>query len=290
VQAPAGAWLRRLPFLAFTCLSTLAWAALIAFAFFLVTPAVLGVEAYPAGTPRLAIARDAAFAFAVAFTLSFAVRVQALIGGRVLFNFLLGRYHRPIREARVFMFLDLVGSTRLSEELGDVRVQEFIGRFFFDIARPIAEHGGETYRYIGDEVVVSWPMDRALTGARCIACVLAIDRLVARLADDYSREFGTVPSYRIGMHGGPVVVSEIGDDRRAIVYFGETLGIAVALRGHCKRVGRDLLLSAELYHHFELPRGVTGEPVEPLVVSGGERISVYALSREEAPKREGAAR
>ena len=65
VQAPAGAWLRRLPFLAFTCLSTLAWGVLVAFALLLATPVVLGIELYPSGTPRLAIARDMAFAFAV---------------------------------------------------------------------------------------------------------------------------------------------------------------------------------------------------------------------------------
>ena len=42
----------------------------------------------------------------------------------------------------------------LSEQLGDVRVQSLISRFFFDIAWPIADHGGEVHRYIGDEVVV----------------------------------------------------------------------------------------------------------------------------------------
>ncbi len=75
-----------------------------------------------------------------------------MVGGRVLFNFLLGRYNRPLREERVFMFLDLAGSTPLAEKMGDLAIHSLIGRFFFDIARPIAEHQGETHRYIGDEV------------------------------------------------------------------------------------------------------------------------------------------
>ena len=40
--------------------------------------------------------------------------LSRLIEPRVLVNFVLGRYHRPIREERIFMFLDLVGSTRLA--------------------------------------------------------------------------------------------------------------------------------------------------------------------------------
>ncbi len=65
----------------------------------------------------------------------------------------------------------------LSEKLGDIRVQSLIGRFFFDIARPISEYEGETHRYIGDEILVAWPLEEAIREARCIRCVFAIQDL-----------------------------------------------------------------------------------------------------------------
>jgi adenylate cyclase len=78
-----------------------------------------------------------------------------LIGGRVLFNVVLGRYRHPIREERVLMFLDLAGSTSVAEALGEVRMQELLTRFFFDIDGPIVAHGGEVHAYVGDEVIVT---------------------------------------------------------------------------------------------------------------------------------------
>ena len=107
-----------------------------------------------------------------------ALRIRSLAGSRVLLNFLLGRYHRPLRESRIFMFLDVADSTKLAEQLGDERVQSLIGRFFFDIATPIANYGGETHRYIGDEVVVTWTLARGQRQANCLECVRAISRLM----------------------------------------------------------------------------------------------------------------
>jgi adenylate cyclase len=86
------------------------------------------------------------------------LQIVRIIGGRTLINFVLGKYYRPIREEKIFMFLDLVGSTALAERLGDIGVQTMITRFFFDISEPIIENGGEVHRYVGDQVVVTWPL------------------------------------------------------------------------------------------------------------------------------------
>jgi adenylate cyclase len=145
VQTRAGAWLRRLPLPGFIAVATFAWAVLIGFSIYVAAPLVLGIELYAFELETREVSA-LAFAFGLAFLSTFFLRVQSLIGGRVLFNFFIGRYHRPAREERAFMFLDIADSTRLSEQFGDVKIQALIGRFFFDIARPIAEHGGETYR------------------------------------------------------------------------------------------------------------------------------------------------
>ena len=78
-----------------------------------------------------------------------------LIGSRVLFNVALGRYRTPVREERVLMFLDLAGSTSLAEEMGELRVQNLLTRFFYDIDDAIVAHGGEVHAYVGDEVIIT---------------------------------------------------------------------------------------------------------------------------------------
>ncbi len=45
-------------------------------------------------------------------------QLDRLFGPGVLLRYLLGRYHRPRREARIFMFLDIKSSTSLAEQLG----------------------------------------------------------------------------------------------------------------------------------------------------------------------------
>jgi len=100
--------------------------------------------------------RDISFAL-VAFTIVyFFIRMRRIVGGRVLTNILLGRYDPPVIEDRVFMFVDVADSTRLAEKLGDLRLQELISRFFFQIDEAILDYGGEAHRYVGDEVVVTW--------------------------------------------------------------------------------------------------------------------------------------
>jgi adenylate cyclase len=190
-----------------------------------------------------------AFVASVAFNAVF--ELTRLIGGRVLLAVILGRYRHPIREERVMMFLDLAGSTATAEALGEVRMQELLTRFFFDIDEPIVAHGGEVHAYVGDAVIVTWPLtgegfDGQGPGQRCLDCFFAVEDRIAQRAGSYAREFGQVPRFRGALHAGPVVISECGDSRRQIAYFGDTVNVTARLQEHCKEAGRTLLASADL--------------------------------------------
>src|SRR5271170_361359 len=134
---------------------------------------------------------------------------RRMVGGRVLGSFLLGTYHRPRREQRIVMFLDIAGSTALAEQLGEVRVHDLITRFFFDIDEPIADQDGEVHAYVGDEVIVTWPLSEdPERNAQSLRCFFAIEERMTELAPSYAQEFGVVPRFRAGIHAGSVVVSE----------------------------------------------------------------------------------
>jgi adenylate cyclase len=281
VQGKYGIWMRALPLLIFTLLSTLIWACIIAINLRFVPVLLLG-DSNPYGEENkfTTFQQDFMFSLAIAFLLNSVLRIRNLIGGRVFTNFMLGRYHRPLSENRIFLFLDLADSTALSEKLGDLKVQSLIGQFFFDIARPIAEHGGETHRYVGDEIVVTWPLRESNDNDSCIHCVFDIQSLIETRAEFYLKTYGVVPEFRVGLHGGRVVAGEVGDDKREIVYFGDTINTAARLQSLCKEKGRNFLISLELLRKSGLSGKIQLEEIGEVSLRGRHKpLMVYALAR-----------
>jgi len=211
------------------------------------------------------------FVFAAIILIQTVLQIVRIIGGRTLIYFVLGKYYRPVREEKIFMFLDLVGSTALAERLGDVGVQTMITRFFFDIDEPIIEYGGEVHRYVGDQVVVTWPLKAGKDNMRAIQCCFAIARKIRNKALEYEREFGIVPSYRIGLHGGPVVISQCGNQKQEISYFGDTVNTAARIEQQCKALDCPLLISSELLSRITLPESFQIQSKGAVTLSGREK-------------------
>jgi adenylate cyclase len=247
---------------------------------------------YPYGIGRHWLVNDYPFIIAIAFAFSILIgaiyELIRLVGGRVLLNVILGRYRRATREERVLLFLDVVGSTTLAEQMGELRVQDLLTRFFFDIDAAIVAHGGEVHAYVGDEVIVTWPV-----GARpqraYVDCFFAIQDRVAELAGRYQSEFGVVPEFRAGIHAGPVVISQCGDSRRQVAYFGDTVNVAARLQAHCKDAGRALLVSGELFRLLPAGTDLLVDALGPTQLRGrAAPIEVFAVARPS--KRNDAAR
>ena len=203
-----------------------------------------------------------AVSFVLSIVIGIAYELTRLIGITVLLSVFLGRYRRPIREERVLLFLDLVGSTTLAEKMGEVRVQDLLTRFFYDIDGAITAHGGEVHAYVGDEVIVTWPVGiKPQRGP--IDCFFAIEDRVAAMAGQYRHAFGLVPEFRAGIHTGPVVVSECGDSRRQVAYFGDAMNVTARLQERCKEAGRSLLVSGELLQLFSPGTDLVVEALGP---------------------------
>jgi adenylate cyclase len=221
-----------------------------------------------------------AISFFASLIVMSAFELTRLVGSRVLFNIALGRYRSPVREARVLMFLDLASSTSLAESMGELRVQGLLTRFFFDIDDAIVAHGGEVHAYVGDEVIVTWPLDDRMSGGRCIDCFFAIADSIAERADFYRQEFGMVPSFRAGLHAGHVAISECGSSRRQLAYFGDTVNVTARLQEHCKEAGRNLLVSADLLRHMKLKPAFSVEALGEVRLRGrAAAVEVFAVER-----------
>jgi adenylate cyclase len=210
-----------------------------------------------------------------------ALRVVGFIGARNLFNLLIGRYMRPIRERKVLLFLDLKGSTAAVEALGALRAKAYIGKFLFDVSRPVTNHGGDIYLYTGDGLIAIWDWDAALANSSIVAAVDAIHAAIERERSFYEREFDRVPEFRIGVHGGDVVISEQGDTRRAIGVYGDAINIAARMEQTAKELGVDCVFSAEVAG--ALPHEPPGlEPRGEVVVKGiSEPVAIASYDRSD---------
>lgn len=223
------------------------------------------------------------FALAVVALAALGVELARMIGPRVLGSVLIGRYQSPVEEDRVFLFVDLVGSTRIAQRLGPVRYQRLLCRFFFDLGEPVLEAGGELYAYVGDGMIISWRQRQG--DPRPVTCFFDIQDTLDRNRRRYAELFEVEPKVRGALHGGPVVAAACGDARRAIVYFGETLNAAARLEEQAKKQGRDLVATADFVQRLDLRAGIAVEPLGPAELRGLEgQTELVALRRSEPTK------
>jgi len=197
------------------------------------------------------------FLLASSFVINLLLQLRRVLGPATLIALFLGTYRRPRREERAFVFLDLTDSTAWAERLGPLEFTDFKNDFFADVAEPVLATGGRIVQYVGDEVMVSWPMKRAVaTGAPLRFYFLVEDR-VARNAERYQSRYGDVPRFKAGVHGGWVVTAEVGDLKRDIVHSGDVVNTAARIEGECRPRGYRLLVSSELADRMRLSDDVS---------------------------------
>lgn len=92
----------------------------------------------------------------VVLAIEFVIRMNRIIGSNIVRYYVTGAYHRPVEEERIFLLIDLGGSTGLAERLGNRRYHEFVRAFVDDLSEPVLETRGYVWQYAGDEVVITW--------------------------------------------------------------------------------------------------------------------------------------
>lgn len=271
-------WMRRLP-LAGYFLVKVAFYCVVIVAGLLLSRLLMSI-----GTRQFVIF-DSIFQNSVLFSVGMSVvgnlviETGRLLGFGTLKNLLLGRYARPRSEQKAFLLIDMKDSTGLAEKLGAIRFHELLNAFFRDIADAALECDAEIHKYVGDEVILTWPAGPALKEGDCLACPFLARRNIARNAARYRDRFGAVPEFRAALHCGEIVAGEIGDVRREIAYVGDTLNVAARLLEASKELGRDVLVSAELLALSRLPPDLQAEPLPTLSIRGRDApLEIAALS------------
>lgn len=256
-NAPRGHWMRRLSFKQSLLLNSLLYLVIIAISIrlsiFLFDR--IGFLDFSWLAKETLIALLLSFFMAVLINLS--QQMDRMLGQGVIKKYLSGAYHKPREEERIFLFIDVIGSTGIAERIGPIKFHALLDRFFYDLTDPVLASKGEIHKYVGDEVIISWPVDEGKVKGNALTCFFDIKHEIARHRDLYEEQFGFIPSFRGAINAGPVVTGEIGDIKQEIVFLGDTVNTAARILAKASERKCELLISDAAQNLLQRPQYLT---------------------------------
>ena len=183
--------------------------------------------------------------------LAFIEQMGLLVGPRVLLNIGLGKYHKPRYEQRLFLFLDMASSTSHAESLGDYRFSRLIQDSFSLLADTVIRNDAEIYRYMGDAVLIHWPLEERIQQDRCMNIYYEFCNELQWQRKYFEEQYGFVPKFKAAAHCGQVVAAVVGVHKQEISFFSDVLNTLARLQDQCNPLGQRMLLSGDLAHRLE---------------------------------------
>jgi adenylate cyclase len=176
----------------------------------------------------------------------FILHISDYFGQGVLLNILLGRYHTPKEEVRIFMFLDMKNSTAYAEQHGHLKYSYLIQDCFYDLSDIVYNRNARVYQYVGDEVVLTWKLNDGVKNNNCIEAFFEFERAIKSKENHYQNKYGIAPEFKAGLHYGKVVITEIGGAKEEIAYHGDTVNTTARIQSVCSELKKSLIISADL--------------------------------------------
>jgi adenylate cyclase len=142
------------------------------------------------------------------------------------------------------MICDLRDFTRISDNWPRDDVIDLLNDYFDAISEPIARHGGEILKFMGDGLLAIFPLSQPSACASLLHAVTdARQAMVA--VNEKNIEAGRAPlNYGIGVHVGDVMYGNIGSRSRLdFTVIGPAVNMASRLEALTKQLGRKVLLS-----------------------------------------------
>ncbi|MCB0678393.1 MAG: adenylate/guanylate cyclase domain-containing protein, partial [Saprospiraceae bacterium] len=163
--------------------------------------------------------------------------------------------------------------------IGNRRFFELLKEVYFDITEPILESLGEIYQYVGDEVVVTWPVKKGVQENNCLACFFRIARKMEANGRQYLSRYEVMPTFKAGVHVGRATVGEIGVIKKDIVYSGDVLNTTSRIQSLCNDYQADLLVSSDLLSLLQLGSEYTSSPIGEISLRGKEeKVGLHTIA------------
>ena len=179
-------------------------------------------------------------------------------------------------------FSDLRNFTQLTESLEPGQVLKMLNDYFEFVAAAVTAQGGEILRFIGDAMLIVFPIDENMCAHT--ACRAALDAALdaqdslatlnhlRRRHDEPQIEFG------VGLNLGEVIYGNVGaPDRLDFTVIGPAVNRTARLESLTKELHRDILFSSEFARHIDQPAEFLGEHAMKGI---SEKQAVFALKQD----------
>jgi adenylate cyclase len=175
--------------------------------------------------------------------------------------------------AAAILMVDFRAFTALTEREDAVKVVGWLDEHFDAVGEPVARHGGEILKFIGDGFLAIFPAPDPGSGP-CATCASALaaagQALAANRALNGRRRAAGLPELDVDLvlHFGEVVYGNVGTSRRLdFTVIGRAVNEASRIEEICGQTGRSILISES----FAERCGRELEPVGTFTLRGIER-------------------
>jgi adenylate cyclase len=192
-----------------------------------------------------------------------------------------GRGLTRMKRAEVsVLFADLVGFTPLAETAEPEEVAALLSDYFNAAVEAIFAEGGTLDKFIGDGVMAFFgaPVAQPDHARRAVRAARAIQAAMARWNEERTASGVGPLAVRVAVHSGPVVVGEVGSERRVdYTVLGNTVNVAARLEEAVAGPGEVVVSEATVERLGDGPE-VAVEPLGELPLKGmRNRVVAYRL-------------
>jgi adenylate cyclase len=161
-------------------------------------------------------------------------------------------------------FSDLRDFTRLTESLPAKDLLEMLNDYFEFVSAAVTARGGEILRFIGDAMLIVFPIDASMCGKTAANAALdaALDACsTLATLNHFRRRHGQPPiEFGVGLNIGEVVYGNVGaPDRLDFTVMGPAVNRAARLESLTKTLGSNILFSKKFADLIEQPIKPMGE-------------------------------
>ncbi|KIU49614.1 MULTISPECIES: adenylate/guanylate cyclase domain-containing protein [Bradyrhizobium] len=149
----------------------------------------------------------------------------------------------------VSMFVDMRGSTQLAEKRLPFDTVFIVNRFLGAVSQAVLEAGGRPNQFIGDGMLALFGLstDRHEACRQALRAAALIAANIKELNQFLSHDLREPIRFGIGVHGGEVIVGDIGyRDHMVFTALGDAVNVAARLQDMTKALACEAVISDEV--------------------------------------------
>ncbi|UWU91601.1 adenylate/guanylate cyclase domain-containing protein [Bradyrhizobium sp. CB1015] len=184
----------------------------------------------------------------------------------------------------VSLFVDMRGSTQLAEKRLPFDTVFIVNRFLGAVSQAVIENGGQPNQFVGDGMLALFGLaaDPQTACRQALKAAAGIATHIDALNDLLSHDLRQPIRFGIGIHGGEVIIGDIGyRDHIVFTALGDAVNVAARLQDMTKTLACETIVSEEVRRTADIAEDAL--PQQEVAIRGRDEplaVRVVANARE----------